>query len=59
MRDHDERSEKRIPAETQALLRILELGEAQIAAGKVLPAQEVIASILRKRRGLISEAGYE
>ncbi|HML54499.1 MAG TPA: hypothetical protein PKC79_10415 [Solidesulfovibrio magneticus] len=50
MQDHSERPEKRIPAETQALLRILELGEAQVAAGEVLPAEEVIESILRQRR---------
>lgn len=53
MQDHGERSENGIPAETQALLQILELGDAQIAAGEVLPAEEVIASILLKRRRLI------
>ena len=58
MRDHDERPENGIPAETQALLRILELGDAQIAAGEVLPAEEVIASILLKRRMLIDADGY-
>ncbi len=57
MQNHDERPEKRIPAETQALLRILELGDAQIAAGEVLPAEEVIASILRKRRAQIFRRG--
>ena len=53
MENQDVRPEKRIPAETQALLRILELGDAQIAAGAVLPAEEVMASILLKRRRLI------
>lgn len=40
-------------AETLALLCILELGNEQIAAGKVHPAHEVIEDILR-RRGIAS-----
>ena len=59
MQDHGERPENGIPAETQALLRILELGDAQIAAGEVLPAEEVIASILLKRRRLIDADVYK
>jgi prevent-host-death family protein len=36
--------------ETLALLQILALGNRQIEAGKVVPADEVIEDILRRRR---------
>lgn len=59
MQDHGERLENGIPAETQALLRILELGDAQIAAGEVLSADGVIESILFKSRRLIGGDVYK
>jgi hypothetical protein len=41
--------------ETQALLRILELGKRQVAEGKARPAKEVIER-LRKKHG-VSDVG--
>ena len=45
----DEFEESYDAVETLALLCILELGNEQIAAGKVHPAHEVIEDILRNR----------
>ena len=45
----DEFEESYDAVETLALLCILELGNEQIAAGKVQPAHEVIEDILRNR----------
>ncbi|WP_139264829.1 hypothetical protein [Desulfatibacillum alkenivorans] len=42
------------PPETQALLRILELGNQQIRAGNVHPALDAIDEIRRRKNGRIA-----
>jgi len=46
----------RASAETRALLAILAIGEAQLKAGKVKPAVEVIAKVRRRRAAPLRRA---
>jgi hypothetical protein len=43
------RAKREKPSETQALLQILALGEAQVSAGKIHPLADVV-KIIRARR---------